>query len=146
MEENLALVIDKQSEELTLYKNANEDLKAQLRDQDKKLNESEARYRTTVDKIKYYESTGYTVKVIDISQGTPEYDQELFNKCNTFFNRGCAHILWQFHQYIYDKTLMCQAYVGTYADPRFRDGCDLVPYTEDELKEITDLDQSEGRV
>lgn len=84
--------------------------------------------------------------MIDISQGTPEYDQELFNKCNTFFDRGCAHILRQFHQYIYDKTLMCQAYVGTYADPRFRDGCDLVPYTEDELKEITDLDRSEGRV
>lgn len=48
-EENLALVIDqndKQSDELNSYKNANDDLKAQLWEQDKKLKESDARYRT----------------------------------------------------------------------------------------------------
>lgn len=115
-EENLALVIDKkdkQSDELNSYKNANDDLKAQLWEQDKKLKESDAKYRTVVDKINYYESTSYTAKVIDVLRGTPEYDQELFNNCNTFFDRGCAQVLRNFHQFILDKTRMCQVYLGT---------------------------------
>lgn len=48
----MALVIDqkdKQSEELTSYKSANEDLKIQLWNLDKKLKESEVKYRVATD-------------------------------------------------------------------------------------------------
>lgn len=41
---------------------------------------------------------------------------------------------------------MVLVYLDTYADPRFRDGCDYVPYTEEEIKDITEMDPSEGRV
>lgn len=88
-EENMTLIIDKkdkQYEELTSYKSANEDLKVQLLDLDKKLKESEAKYRVVVDRINYYESVEYTAKVIDIFHGSPEYDNELFVKSNSFFD------------------------------------------------------------
>lgn len=88
-EENMTLIIDKkdkQYEELTSYKSANEDLKVQLLDLDKKLKESEAKYRVVVDRINYYESAEYTAKVIDIFHGSPEYDNELFVKSNSFFD------------------------------------------------------------
>lgn len=41
---------------------------------------------------------------------------------------------------------MVHVYLGTYPDPRFRDGCEFMPYTEEEMKEIIEMDQSEGRV
>lgn len=99
----MALVIDqkdKQSEELTSYKSANEDLKIQLWNLDKKLKESEAKYRVATDWVNYYESAEYTAKVVDIYYGTSEYEDKLFHKSNTFFDRGCAHILRKFHQHI----------------------------------------------
>lgn len=40
---------------------------------------------------------------------------------------------------------MVQVYLGTPADQRFRDGCDFVPLIEDEIQEIMEMDQSEGR-
>lgn len=40
---------------------------------------------------------------------------------------------------------MCEAFDSNYTNPDFRDGCDFVPYTENELKEIYDLDKNEGR-
>lgn len=148
MEKNMALVIDhkdKQSEELTSYKGVDEDLKSQLRDLDKKLKELEAKYRTAVERINYYESSEYTAKVVDEYRATPEYEEELFVRCNSFFDRGYAHMLRAFHQYIPDKTLMCKAFDSIYTNPNFRNGCDFVPYTENELKEIYELDQNEGR-
>lgn len=68
-EENLAQVIkqkDKQSDKLNSYKRANEDLKAQLREQDKKLKESEAKCRTQAERIKFLESLEYTSGVINV--------------------------------------------------------------------------------
>lgn len=41
---------------------------------------------------------------------------------------------------------MVHVYLGIPDDPRFRDGCNFVPYTKEEIQEITEMDQSEGRV
>lgn len=99
-EENMALVIhekEKHSEELIYFKSANEDLKVQLLELDKKFKESEAKYKATAERVSYYESVKYTAKVIDIYLSLSEYHDERFNKSNTFFDRGCVHILHQFH-------------------------------------------------
>lgn len=148
-EENLALVIeqkDKQSDELDLYKRANEDLKAQLCEQSKKLKETEAKCRTQTERIKFLESLEYTAGVIKVFRESEEYGDEVFKKSNVFFERGCAHVLRNFHQCITDRKRMVHVYLGTPADPCFRDGCDFVPYTEEEMQEIVEMDQSEGRV
>lgn len=117
---------------MTSFQNANEDLKVQLRNLDRKLKEAEVKCRDVDNKVAYYESAKYTAKDVDIYQGSSEYQDELFEKSNSF-DRSCAHILCQFHQYIPDKMLMCRAYKGSYMDPEFRSGCDFVPYTEGEL-------------
>lgn len=109
------------------------------------MKESETKYKTAVDKINCYESTEYTAKVVNVYRGTLEYEEELFVRCKGFFYRGCVHVLRAFHQYIPDKTLMCRIYDSNYPNPNFRNGCDFVPYTKNEIKEIYDLDQSEGR-
>lgn len=71
----------------------------------------------------YYESVEYTAKVVDIYMCSPEFEEELFEKSNAFFDRGSGHILCQFHQFIPDKALMCRAYESSYANLEFRDGC-----------------------
>lgn len=82
-EENMGLVIhekEKQSSELVSFKNANEDLKIQLWDLDKKLKETEAKCRAAVEKVDYYESVEYTAKVIDIFCASMKYqDKEIQN-------------------------------------------------------------------
>lgn len=93
------------------------------------------RCREADNKVLYYESAEYTAKVVDIYRGSSAYEDELFEKFNAFFDRGCAHILRQFHQHIPDKALMCRVYESSYADPEFKSGCDFVPYTESELEE-----------
>lgn len=146
-EENMTLVIhekEKQTSEFTSFKNANEDLKVQLHDLDRKLKETETKCRANVDKVNDYESAECTAKVIDVFRASMEYQDELFEKSNSLFDWGCAHILHQFHQYILGKTLMCQTYEGSYIDPSLRNDCDFIPFTEDELKEIADSDRRSG--
>lgn len=41
---------------------------------------------------------------------------------------------------------MCWTYEGSYTDPNFRDGCDFLLYTEDELKEIIEMDREAERL
>lgn len=41
---------------------------------------------------------------------------------------------------------MVHIYLGILADPCFSDECDFVPYTEEEMQEIMEMEQSEGRV
>lgn len=101
--------------------------------------------RDADNKVAYYEPAKYTAKVVDIYQGSSEYQDELFEKSNSFFDQSCAHILCQFQQYIRDKMLMYRAYKGSYMDPNFRGGCVFVPYTEGELQEIADFDMKAGR-
>lgn len=88
-EEKMALVIhekEKQSEELTSFKSANDDLKVKLWDLDKMLKESEVKYRVVAERVSNYELAKYTAKVIDIYRTSSEYKDKLFNKSNTFFN------------------------------------------------------------
>lgn len=40
---------------------------------------------------------------------------------------------------------MCREYEGSYADPKFRDGCDFVPFTESKLAKIVATNLREGR-
>lgn len=100
--------------------------------------------RDADNNVAYYELAKYTAKDVDIYQGSSEYQDELFEKSNSF-GRSYAHILCQFHQYIPDKMLMFRAYKGSYMDPEFRSGCEFVPYTEGELQEIADSDMKAGR-
>lgn len=75
-----------------------------------------------------------------------EYGDEVFKKSNGFFERGCVHVLRNFYECIVDKKRMVQVYLSVPADPRFRNGCNFVPFTEEELQEIKEMYQSEGRV
>lgn len=103
------------------------------------------------NKASYYESAEYIAKVVDTYQSSHEFEEELYEKSNAFYDRSCAHILRQFHQFILDKALMCRAYESSYANLEFRNGCNFIPFTESELSKIvvTDLkelcDQLRGR-
>lgn len=138
--EILALVIEqkeKQSKELGSYKRANKDLKAQLRDQGKNLKEVESQCRSKAERIKFLESLEYTSGVINVFRESEEFGDEVSKKSNGFFERGCAHVLRNFHHCITDRARMVQVYLGTPTDPRFKDGCDFVPFTKEEIQEIT---------
>lgn len=93
--------------------------------------------------MSYYESAEYTAKVV--YRSSPKYKDEPYEKSNAFYDRGCAHILRQFHQLIPNKALMCRVYGNSYTDPEFRGGCDFVPFIESELAEIAAADLKEGR-
>lgn len=67
---------EKHSSELISFKNANEDLKIQLWDFDKKLKETEAKCRAVVEKVDYYESVEYTAKVIDVFWASIKYQDK----------------------------------------------------------------------
>lgn len=98
--ENVAPVVaekDMQSADLMSFQQAKEDLKAQLRDFDWKLKELKSKWRATEAKVSHYESAEYTAKVVDIYWSSPEFKEELYEKSNTFYDRGCAQILRQFH-------------------------------------------------
>lgn len=84
---------DKQSTDLHSFQRANEDLKAQLRDFDERVKESESRCLVAEKKVSYYESTEYTAKVVDIYISSPKHEEELFKQSNSFYDKGCAHIL-----------------------------------------------------
>lgn len=105
-EESVALVVpekDKQSADLTSFQKANEDLKVKLRDIDRKLKESESWCKVVENKVFYYESTEYTTKVVNIYQSSPKFEEELFNKSNVFYDRGCAHISSTFINIIWTR-------------------------------------------
>lgn len=82
---------------------------------------------------------------MDIYQSSPKYEDELYEKSNAFYDRGCKHILYQFHQHILEKALMCRMYEGSYIDFEFKGSCDFVPFTESELVKIATTDLKEGR-
>lgn len=66
--ENITLVaeMDRQSACLTSFQRANEDLKVQLQNIDRRMKESESRSRVAEEKVGYYESVEYTAKVVNI--------------------------------------------------------------------------------
>lgn len=41
---------------------------------------------------------------------------------------------------------MCRAYESSYANPKFRSGCDFVAFIKSELAEIAVADLKEGRI
>lgn len=148
-EENLAAVIEqkeKQSDQLIVCTRSNEDLKSQLSEQGKSLKEIEAKCRDQAERIKFLESAEFTAGVIQTFRDSEEYGDEVFKKSNTFFERGCAHAFRNFHQLIPDKQKMVEVYLGIAVDPQFRNGSDFVPFTEEEMQEIKEMDQNEGRV
>lgn len=101
------------------FQKANKDLKAQLRDFDWWLNDAESRGKTSDSKVTYYESADYTAKVVHIYRTSPNFEDELYRRCNHFYERGCTHILCQFHHLITNKALMCREFEGSYANPEF---------------------------
>lgn len=112
----MALLIaekDRQSSHLMSFEKVNKDLQSQLRDFDQRLKDAKSRCRASDSKVVYYESVDYTAKVMDIYQSSPAYEAELYSKCNRFYERGCEHILRQFHYLTTDKALMCRAFEGS---------------------------------
>lgn len=145
--ENVALVVaekDRQSLELISFQRANKDLKAQLRDFDRRMKESKSRCKVAEEKVGYYKFAEYTTKVVDIYKSSPEFEE--FSMNFNSYDRGCVHILRQLHQYIPDKPLMCRAYKGSFADPKFRGGCSFALFTESELEEIAAANQKAGGI
>lgn len=69
----------------------------QLRDFDRRLKESESRCRVVEGKVGCYEPAEYTAKVADIYKSSLKFKEKFFVKSNTYYDRGCAHILCQFH-------------------------------------------------
>lgn len=59
--------------------------------------------QSLTDKVKYFKSSEYTGKVVDIFQNLEEFQSVLFEKACSFYDRGAMHILRQFHQCIPDK-------------------------------------------
>lgn len=98
------------------------------------------------DKVQYFKSEEYTTKVLDIFKSSKVYQSELFDKAIPFYNYGATHILRQFHQFIPDKRLMCKAFESSFAEKEFRSGADFVPFSEEEMKEIQDVDVQSGEV
>lgn len=127
------------------YQKANEDLKVQLRDFDRRLKEVESRCRASDSKVAYYESMEYTTKVVDAYSFPQNLKTSSTIDVVVSYERGCAHILCQFYHLIPDKALMCRAFEGSYANPEFRSCCDFVLFTESELPEIAAADQKVER-
>lgn len=89
--ENVALVVakkDKQSSDLMSFQKVNEDIKAQLHNFDRRLKDAELRCVASDSKVVYYEFADYTAKVVDIYQSSLAYKDELYSKCNGFYERG----------------------------------------------------------
>lgn len=95
-------------------------------------------------KVDYYRSAAYTEEVITLFQQSEEYDAALTDKAFVFYDRGSAHVLRQFHHLIPDKKQMWKVFEGTYSERQFRGGADFVPFSEEELKEITEADSKSG--
>lgn len=147
-EENLAAVIeqkDEQSDRLNVCQKSNEELESQLREQSKCLEEAEAKCRSQEERIKFLESGDFTAGVIQTFRESEAYADEVFTKSNAFFERGCAHVFRNFHQFIPDKQKMVEVYLGIAVEPQFREGSGFVPFTEEEMREIKEMDQNEGR-
>lgn len=68
----------------------------------------------------------------------------MYLKTFAFYDRGAAYVLRQFHHLIPDKKLMCKVFEGSFADKEFRGGANFMPYTEEELKEIDEVDARTG--
>lgn len=69
---------DKQSVDLLSIQGTNKNLKVQLRDLDKRLKESETKYREAKKKVVYYEFSEYTTRIVAIFWHTLDYDEEIF--------------------------------------------------------------------
>lgn len=119
----------------------------------KKTTEEAAKFKTLVDEIteearmlndrvKYFESSEYTEKVIDLFQKSGEYQLEFFYKVISYYDRGAAHILRQVHKLIPDKHFLCKIFEGKFGDPEFRGGANVVPFSTEELKDIDVIDSS----
>lgn len=127
------------------FQQAIEDLKAQLRGFNRRLKDAESHCRAVESKVAHFECADYTTKVVDTYRSSPAFEDELYVRSNTFYDRGNAHILLQFYHLIPDKVLMCRAYESSYANPDFRNGCNFILFTDSELAEITTTDQKERR-
>lgn len=136
---------DLHSADLMSFQNANENLKARLWDFDRKLKEYESKCKAVEAKVSHYEFAEYIAKVVDIYWSSPKFEEEFYEKSKAFYDRGCAHLLRQIHQFIPDKALMCMVYESSYANRKFKNGCNLVPFTESELVEIVATDLKKGR-
>lgn len=97
-------------------------------------------------KVNYFRSSKYTSEVIDIFQKSEEYQFNLFGKAFASYNRGAAHVLRQFHHLLPNKKLMCEVFEGSFTDRRFQNGADFIPFSEEELKEIAEVDAQSGEV
>lgn len=96
-------------------------------------------------KVVYYESANYTTKVVDIYHNSPALEDELYSRCSGFYERGCVHILRQFHHLITNKALICRVFERSYAISEFKNDCNFVPFTESELAEIAAANQKARR-
>lgn len=49
------------------------------------------------EKMGYLESDEHNTRVVRNYRSSPAFEEEFFEKSNTYFDRGCAHVLLQFH-------------------------------------------------
>lgn len=57
------------------------------------MKDAESRCKSSDSKVAYYESAKYTANVVDIYHTSLAFEDELYLKCNRFYERQCAHIL-----------------------------------------------------
>lgn len=94
--------------------------------------------------IEWYKSEEFKNRMVDDFRGSDEYKNELCGKAYVFMNSGAAHIVRQIHHFFKDKTPLLQAYDGLYGERAYRGGSDFVPYTEEELRQISGFDRKKG--
>lgn len=91
------------------------------------------------------DSEDYIAMVVDEYRRSSAFEDEVYQQASSFYNRGCAHVLYSLHHLVPDKALLSRIFMSSYVNPYFRSGCDFVPYTKSELAEIASYDEKEGR-
>lgn len=68
----------------------------------------------------------------------------VLEKACVFHERNINHVILQFHHSISDKEKMYRVMGSSFHEGEFRGGADLVPFSEEELEEICQLDAETG--
>lgn len=121
------------STKVAAYENVNREIKASEW-------ATKAQVEELKKKVEYFESEEYTKKVVEVFKESEAYKDVVISESFVYLKRGSAHMVRQLHHFFKDETPLIEAYELFFANREARGGANFVPFSDEELQEIREMD------
>lgn len=94
--------------------------------------------------LEHLKSAAYKDDIIAEFKRSAEFEQAVDVEAASYLDKGIVHAIRQLHRFVPDKRLLVDMFANNFDAEECRSGTDFVPYTDEELKAVREVDASKG--